>query len=147
MTSIKVVCDAGAWLGQPTAAIQLTKFGWLEKRALLSKSTVSGEDVHNGPCSRWFDLRCPTIVGSVGGKIYKVAVTVTALTISPYELVPKVIEVVSTALGTNPRGLPGDLMVWDGDDGNVVVQPIPNSVPSKVAIFLTLNIVRPYVQR
>jgi hypothetical protein len=147
MASVKLVCDAGAWLDRPTSTVQLTPLGWLKTRALLSKSTVSGEKVHGGPSSLWFDLQCPTLVGSVDGKIYKVAITVTALTVSPYELVPKVSEIVSSALGTSPRALPGEMMVWDGDDGNVVLQPIPNSVPSQVNIFLTSNIVRPHVRQ
>jgi hypothetical protein len=108
---------------------------------------VSGEKVHNGPPSLWFGLQCPTIVGSVQGRIYKVAITVIALTISPYELIPKISQIVSSALGTSPKDLPREMMVWDGDDGNVVVQRIPNSVPSEATIFLTSNVVRPYVQQ
>lgn len=147
MPSVKSVCDAGAWLDQPTSTIPLTRFGWLKRRALLSQSTVSGEKVHNGPPSLWFGLQCPTIVGSVQGRIYKVAITVIALTISPYELIPKISQIVSSALGTSPKDLPREMMVWDGDDGNVVVQRIPNSVPSEATIFLTSNVVRPYVQQ
>lgn len=146
MPSVKTVCDAGAWLDQPTSTIPLKRFGWLKRRALLSQSTVSGEKVHNGPPSLWFGLQCPTIVGSVQGKIYKVAITVTALTISPYELIPKISDIVSNTLCKSPKNLPGEMMVWDGDDGNVVVQPIPNSVPSEVTVFLTSNIVRPHVR-
>ena len=146
MSSIKLVCDAGLWLDQPTSAIPLKRFGWLKKRALLSKSTVSDQKVHSGPPSCWFGLQCPTIVGSVHGKIYKVAITITALTISPYDLIPKVSEIISGALGKSPTELSAEFLVWDADDGNVVVQPIPDSVPSEVTVFLTSNIVRPYVK-
>lgn len=147
MPSIKSVCDAGAWLDQPISSIPTTRLGWFKKRALLSQSTVSGEKAHNGPPSRWFNMQCPTIVGSVHGIIYKVAITITALTISPYEVVPKISEIVTQALGGAPQELPGEVLLWDGDDGNVVVQPIPNSIPTEVTVFLTSNMVRPYVRQ
>lgn len=147
MPSIKSVCDAGVWLDQPTSTIPLTRFGWLKRRALLSQSTVSGERVHNGPPSLWFGIQCPTIIGSVQGTIYKVAITVTALTIGPHELVPRISEIISSTLGTSPTSIRGEMMVWHGDDGNVVLQPIPNSVPSEATIFLTSNLVRPHVQQ
>lgn len=146
MPFIKSVCDVGAWLEQPTSALPLKRFGWLKKRALLSRSTVAGEKVHAGPASSWFGMQCPTVVGSVQGQIYKVAITLTALTISPYELIPKISAQVSGSLGCDPSELQGGILLWDGEDGNVVVQPVPNSVPSRAKVFLTSNIVRPYVR-
>lgn len=145
MPSIKNVCDAGAWLDQSTSSIATKRLGWLKKRALLSQSTVSGEKAHNGPSSRWFDVQCPTIVGSVHGKIYKVAITITAPIISPYEIVQKTAEIITNALGSAPIELPSEILLWDGDDGNVVVQPVPNSIPTAVMVFLTSNAVRSYV--
>lgn len=144
MSSIKLMCDAASWLDQPVSSVPVKKIGWFAKRALLRGSPLKGEDVHEGPSAEWFDLFCPTMIGSIKGTIYKVAVTVTALRIDPDSLIPTVSAEISRLLQVDGATAADGVMVWDADDGNVVMQPVRDSVPSEVIIFLTSNIARSF---
>ncbi len=145
MTSVKSACEAATWLDQPLASVATKSIGWLKKRALLRGSPIKDEDVHEGPSINWFGILCPTMIGSVRGVIYKVAITVTALRINPYTIIETVSAEISNRLGIPGAGTSQGLTIWEAVDGNVVLQPIPNSVPSEVTVFVTSQIVRSFV--
>jgi hypothetical protein len=84
------------------------------------------------------------MIGSVRGTIFKVAVTITALRISPYTIIATVSEDISRKLQVQGTVVSDELTVWDAPDGNVVLQPIPGSVPSQVTVFVTSNIARSF---
>lgn len=145
MASIKLTCEAATWLNQPLSSVSTKSIGWLKKRALLRGSPLKGEDVHEGPSMSWFGIFCPTTIGSVRGIIYKVAITVTALRIDPYKIVPIVSEEITRRLQVPGTATSQGLTIWEAQDGNVVLQPIPNSVPSEVTVFVTSQIARSFV--
>jgi hypothetical protein len=145
VSSIKLACDAAKWLDQPLASVTHAEIGWLKKRALLRGSPIKGEEVHEGPSIDWFGVRCSTMIGSVRGVIFKVAVTVVALRINPNTIVETVSEEISNRLHLPGAQTPEGFVIWDADDGNVVLQPIPDSVPSTVAVFITSQIVRSFL--
>ena len=145
MLSIKSVCEVAMWLDQPLASVTHTRIGWLKKRALLRGSPLKREDVHNGPSIDWFGVLCPTMIGSVRGTIYKVAVTVVALRINPYTIVETISEEISNRLGAEGTETSQGLIIWHANDGNVVLQSIQGSVPSTVTIFLTSQIARTFI--
>ena len=120
-------------------------FGWLKKRALLRDSPLKGEDVHEGPSINWFDIFCPTMVGSVRGVIYKVAITVTALRISPHTLIPTVANEISNHLHMQGTSAAQGLTIWEAIDGNVVLQPLPDTATSQLTVFVTSYIVKSLV--
>jgi hypothetical protein len=144
VSSVKLTCEAARWLDQPLSSVPTKSFGWFKKRALLRGSPLKGEDVHEGPSINWFEVLCPTMIGSVRGTIFKVAVTITALRISPYTIIATVSEDISRKLQVQGTVVSDELTVWDAPDGNVVLQPIPGSVPSQVTVFVTSNIARSF---
>ena len=85
------------------------------------------------------------MIGSVRGTIYKVAITVTALRIDPNKIVPIVSEEIARRLQITGTTTAQGLILWEAQDGNVVLQPIPNSVPSEVTVFVTSQIARSFV--
>jgi hypothetical protein len=106
---------------------------------------LKGEDIRQGPDIQWFDIACPTLVGIVRGMIYKVAVTITPLRVSPYGFVERVATEVSQRLGATADKSPAGVLVWDGDDGNVVLQEVPGGALPAVTVFVTSNIARGFV--
>ena len=145
MASVKLVCEAGKWLDQPISSIQTIRLGWLKKRALLRGSALKGEDVRQGPSVPWFGIACPTMVGCVRGTIYKVAVTVTPLRVSLDGFVERVSNEITERLKTKAKASPAGVTIWDGDDGNVVLQEIPGGMLPEVTVFITSNIARSFL--
>lgn len=142
MSSVRSVCEAATWLDRPLSSVPTKSIGWLKKRALLRGSPLKGEDVHEGPSINWFEIFCPTMIGSVRGVIYKVAITVTALRISPHMLIPTVAGEISSRLQTQGTTTPQGLTIWETGDGNVVLQPLPDTATSQATVFVTSQLVK-----
>lgn len=139
MASIKLLCEAGEWIDKPITSIQTTSLGWIRKKLLLRGSIIKGEDARKGPEIYWFGIYCPTIIGYVRGIIYKVAITVTAIRGSPYGFFEFVSDEISDTLDIKPTDSQNGIMIWDAEDGNVVLQEIFNDSLPTVMIFITSN--------
>jgi len=141
MPSVKSICEATRWLDKQVSSVPTQNIWWLKKRALLRGSPLKNEDVHDGPLIQWIGEPCSTMIGSLHGVIYKVAVTITSLRTSPHDLIPRVMFQVSNHLQTQGIATPQGLVVWDANDGNVVLQQLPD-VLTKCTMFVTSQIAR-----
>ena len=145
MRSIKSICDAGQWLDQPLTSVWTSKVGWLQKKLLLRGSAIKGEDIHKGAPVVWLEQPCETLVGSLNGRIFKVAVTADYALSPSISLAMDAMCQVSDALGIEGTPMPGEVITWDAPDGNVVLQGFTVMGRRTLSMFLTSNILRSLV--
>ena len=113
MASIRSICTAGDWLDQPVSSVPHAKFGWLQKRLLLRGSKIKGEDVHRTAPVQWLGQQCETMVGSLDGKIFKVAVTADYALSSSISLAMDAMSEITDTLGVEGIPMPGEIVMWD----------------------------------
>ena len=137
MASIKTLCTATAWLDRPVRSVPSKRFAWFGRRGLSRVGGQLGEDARACADIDWCGLRCATAVASTRGIVYKVAITLTSPRSAPGELLGTVATSVEQHLGTHPTtGIDG-LLAFDADDGNVVVQEMPDSAAPQVVVYVT----------
>ena len=145
--SVKDICDAGQWLERPLSTVPVSSVPWLQKRLMLAGSVVKGEDVHNGPPTFWMDKLAPTLLGSVSGVVFKVAVLIDSQShAEAVEALTRAAHTVSAKLG-NGRQMSESVFSWDSSDGNVVVQYVSAAGARRVMLVLTSDIVRQFQSR
>jgi hypothetical protein len=114
---------------------------------MLAGSVVKGEDVHNGPPTFWMDKLAPTLLGSVSGVVFKVAVLIDSQShAEAVEALTRAAHTVSAKLG-NGRQMSESVFSWDSSDGNVVVQYVSAAGARRVMLVLTSDIVRQFQSR
>lgn len=145
MSSIKSVCAAGKWLDLPLSAVPHSNVGWLQKKLLLRGSKIRGEDVHKGNVVEWLGQPCETMIGSLHGRIFKVSVTADYALSRSISLAMDGMCQVSDALGVRGTPMAGEIVSWDADDGNAIVQGITVMGRRTLSLFLTSNILRTLV--
>jgi uncharacterized metal-binding protein len=134
MASIKTLCKATAWLDRPVKSVPTKWFG----RSALPQARAQLGD-HARKCAEidWCGLRCATAVGVTRGIVHKVAIVLASPRDSTSNLLDTVIECVERHLGSHPTTAIDGLLIFDGEDGNVVVQEMPDSAPAQVLVYAT----------
>jgi hypothetical protein len=106
-----------------------------------------GETNYNAPPVTFLGCEWKLQLGTVHGRIYKIAAHLDLMT--KQESAPIVREVLvycAVELG-RPSSVKGDFHIWDTSDGNVVVQDAETPAGFLVSVFATSNAVRSFRQR
>ena len=137
MSSIKSLCTATAWLDRPIGAVPTKRFAWFGRGNLSHVGAQLGEDARACADIDWCGLRCATAVGLMRGVVYKVAISLTSPRAVRGELLGMVASCVERHLGNHPTTAVDGLLIFDADDGNVVVQEMPDTTPAQVVVYAT----------
>jgi hypothetical protein len=134
VASIKSLCKATAWLDRPIGEVPAKRFAWFAPNRLSQVGAQLGEDARACADIDWCGLRCATAVGLTRGVVYKVAITLT-----PAREINHLLDTVTTCverhLDSHPTTAVDGLLIFDADDGNVVVQEMPDS--ANVVVYAT----------
>jgi hypothetical protein len=126
VASIKSLCKATAWLDRPVGGVPTKRFAWFARSRLAHVSAQLGDDARACADIDWCGLRCATAVGLMRGVVYKVALTLTSSR-DDRNLLDTVTASVERHLETHPTTAIDGLLIFDADDGSVVVQEMPDS--------------------
>jgi hypothetical protein len=118
-----------------------------ELERLMLRPVFRDEDANLGPSQRWLDRDWELRLASVNGTIYKVALEAKAADRDDaVELTAVVYSALQKNLGT-PSPESDGIFVWDGDDGNAVLQLASVGGDRRIMVFFTSNIRRGFVVR
>ncbi len=131
MASIKTLCKATGWLDLPLKSVPTKWFGRL---ALPLAGEQLGEDARRCADIDWCGERCATAVGVTRGVVHKVAIVVSS---QRHDLLAIVTEIIECHLGDHPTTAVDGMLIFDGDDGNVMVQEIAGASPAQVVVYVT----------
>jgi len=148
MNSIENIFDAGCWLRKNLREVDnLRKMSWLKSRLLLRGSPLKNEKIHIGPSQNWLGRLWESRLGSANGTIFKVGLEAqTTGREDSINLLENVATKLKEHLGEGNQAGEG-VLLWDGDDGNVVVQYTNVGGDRRILVVLTSNIVRQLTHR
>lgn len=134
MSSIKTLCKATAWLDRPIGSVP-TK--WFGRSALPQAGSQLGDDARKCADVDWCGMRCATAVGVTRGVVHKVAIVVTSSRNDSTGMLDTVTSCIEKHLGDHPATAIDGMLIFDGEDGNVMVQEVAGSVPAQVVVYAT----------
>jgi hypothetical protein len=134
VASIKSLCKATAWLDRPVGSVPTKRFAWFARNHLSHVGAQLGDDARACADIDWCGQRCATAVGLTRGVVYKVAITLTPSR-EINNLLDTVTACVERHLDSHPSTAIDGLLIFDADDGNVVVQEMPDS--ANVVVYAT----------
>ena len=137
MASIKTLCKATAWLDQPVGSVPTKRFAWFARSGLSHVGAQLGEGARACVDIDWCGLRCTTAVGLTRGVVYKVAIALTLPRAASDDLLNRVTSCVEAHLGNHPTNAMDGLLIFDADDGNVVVQETIEGAHKYVFLYAT----------
>jgi hypothetical protein len=118
----------------------LTEFSALEYTVMGRQ--FEGEKNYNAPPIKFLNREWKLQLGTVNGKIYKIAPFLEFENRKDADVAAKeTLSYCKEQMG-NPSEEKGGLIVWDTADGNVVLQPIDRAGLVGVSLFSTSNAVR-----
>ena len=136
MATLKTLCTATGWLDRPARAVPRKWFATLRRGALARLGAQLGDAARAGADIQWCDMRCATAVGLARGVVYKVAIALTSRG-GPGDLLDTVAACIENHLGRHPTTAVDGLLVFDADDGNLVVQEFRDAAPAQVVVYAT----------
>lgn len=96
-----------------------------------------GDDARACADIDWCGVRCSTAVALTLGVVHKVAIVVPSRRERTGNLLNSVAACVERHLGDHPTTAIDGLLVFEGEDGTVVVQEVVGSAPTNVIVYVT----------
>jgi hypothetical protein len=137
VASIKTLCKATVWLDRPISSVPTKWFAMFRQELLAHVGAQLGDEARACADVDWCGRRCATAVGLAHGIVYKVAITLVPKRNAPDDLLGTVISCVERHLDAHPTTAVDGLLIFDADDGNVVVQEFPDSTPPRIVVYAT----------
>jgi len=134
VASIKTLCKATGWLDRPVGSVP-TK--WFGRSALPQAASQLGDDARKCADIDWCGTRCATAVGVTRGVVHKVAIVVTSPRDASASMLDAVTSCLEEHLGDHPATAIDGMLIFDGEDGNVMVQEVAGSLPAQVVVYAT----------